>query len=367
MQTTDKTGRTDQADESTLLRLAQSGDSRAFDELAEAYRSELRAHCYRMLGSVHDAEDALQDAMLRAWKGLPGFAGRGTVRAWLYSIATNTALDLATHRSRRELPTDFGPSAAPGTDFDAAAADVLWLEPYPDQWLAPAAFDHAASAPEALYEQRESIELAFIIALQHLPPLQRAVLLLREVVGLSTAEISAQLDTSPQSVNSALQRARASVRDQRPEMSQQATLARLGEQRIVAIVQQYVEAMEQGDVDTLISMLTADASWSMPPFPTWFQGEEAVRAFLAGGPKREVWRHATTRANGQVAIGGYLLDSATGIFEPWVIDVLTFEGEKIGAVTAFLAAEAADPPRDPSWISGADLFTRFGLSPIWKS
>jgi len=370
MQTTDMTGQTDQTDrdnESALLRLAQSGDSRAFDELAEAYRSELRAHCYRMLGSVHDAEDALQDAMLRAWKGLSGFAGRGTVRAWLYSIATNTALDLATHRSRRELPVDFGPSAAPGADFDPAATDVLWLEPYPDQWLTPAAFDHGVSAPEALYEQRESIELAFIVALQHLPPLQRAVLLLREVVGLSTAEISTQLDTSPQSVNSALQRARASVRDQRPEISQQATLARLGEQRVLAIAQQYADAMEQGDVDTMISMLTADASWSMPPFPTWFQGEEALRAFLTSGPKRETWRHATTWANGQLAIAGYLLDTDKGTFEPWVIDVLTFEGEKISAVTAFLAAESADPPRDPSWITGVDLFTRFGLSPIWKS
>jgi RNA polymerase sigma-70 factor, ECF subfamily len=358
---------TDRDDESMLLRLAQSGDSRAFDELAEAYRSELRAHCYRMLGSVHDAEDALQDAMLRAWKGLPGFAGRGTVRAWLYSIATNTALDLATHRSRRELPMDFGPSAAPGAEFDPAATDVLWLEPYPDQWLAPTAFDHAASAPEALYEQRESIELAFIVALQNLPPLQRAVLLLREVVGLSTAEISSQLDTSPQSVNSALQRARASVRDQRPEMSQQATLAGLGEQRVAAIAHQYADAMERGDVDTLISMLTQDASWSMPPYPTWFQGHEAVRAFLSSGPKREIWRHAATRANGQPAIGGYLFDRGKGTFEPWVIDVLTFSGEKISAVTAFLAAEDADEPgspRDPCRPSGAALFTRFGLSPI---
>jgi len=171
------------AREHELLDRAQSGDSRAFDELAESHRAALRAHCYRMLGSVHDAEDALQDAMLRAWKGLAGFTGRGTVQAWLYSIATNTALDIATHRSRRELPVDFGPSAELGAELDPASTDVPWLEPYPDQWL----------APEARYEQRESIELAFIIALQHLPPLQRAVLLLREVVGFSTAEISSQL------------------------------------------------------------------------------------------------------------------------------------------------------------------------------
>jgi len=289
------------------------------------------------------------------------------VRAWLYSIATNTALDLATHRSRRELPVDFCPAAATGADFDPAATEVTWLEPYPDQWLAAGTLDRSASAPEALYEQRESIELAFLIALQHLPPLQRAVLLLKEVVGFSAAEISSQLGTSPQAVNSALQRARAAVRSTRsPEMSQQATLARLGEQRTLAIAQQYADAMERGDVDTLVSMLTVDASWSMPPFPTWYHGHESVRVFLADVAMRETWRHRTTWANGQLAVGGYLRNADTKVFEPWVIDVLTFEGEKISAVTAFLAAEAADPPRNPSWTGGAELFTRFGLSPTWS-
>jgi len=351
----------EQNDESALLRLARSGDSRAFDELAEVYRSELRAHCYRMLGSIHDAEDALQDAMLRAWKGLSGFAGRGTVRAWLYSIATNTALDLARHRSRRELPVGFGPAAAPGAAFDPAATAVPWLEPYPDRWIAPATPGSSGPTPETAYEQRESIELAFLIALQHLPPLQRAVLLLREVVGFSTAEISRQLDTSPQSVNSALQRARASMRDHKPEISQRATLAGLGKERTLAIAQRYADAMENGDVDTLISMLTAEASWSMPPFPTWFHGREGLRAFLADVAMRESWRHRTTWANGQLAIAGYLFDAEAGVFAPWVIDVLTFEGEKISAVTAFLSAEAADPPRNPSWTTGAELFSRFGL------
>ena len=369
-----------QTQSATLVALAQSGDSRAFDQLAETYRAELRAHCYRMLGSVHDAEDALQDAMLRAWKGLAGFTGRGTVRAWLYSIATNTALDIATHRSRRELPVDFGPAAELGAELDPASTDVPWLEPYPDQWLAPDAFEHSAyatsatSVPEARYEQRESIELAFVIALQHLPPLQRAVLLLREVVGFSTAEISTQLGTSPQSVNSALQRARASVRGQRdqrnqsnqlPEPSQQTTLTRLGEQRTLAIAQQYADAIERGDVDTLISMLTADATWSMPPTPTWFQGHDAVRDFLVRYPLRETWRHQTTSANGQLALGCYLFvpaaDAGNGAFVPWVIDVLTLEGEKISAVTAFLTAEAIAPPQNTPHIPGPDLFARFNL------
>jgi RNA polymerase sigma-70 factor, ECF subfamily len=353
-----------------LLHRAQSGDSRAFDELAEAYRAELRAHCYRILGSVHDAEDALQDAMLRAWKGLPGFSGHGTVRAWLYAIATNTALDISKHRSRRELPVEFGPPAGPGAEFEPNATEVPWLEPYPDQWLAPEAFGQAAAAPEARYEQRESIELAFIVALQQLPPLQRAALLLKEVVGFSTAEISTQLGTSPQSVNSALQRARASVRDRQPKPSQQATLARLGEQRIAAIARQYADAIESGDVDTLISMLTQDASWSMPPTPTWFHGREAVRDFLVRFPLRETWRHRTTSANGQLAVGGYLLDPDRQVFVPWVIDVLTFEGENISAVTAFFTAEGLGPADDgggpggggrSGWVPGAEYFPRFGL------
>ena len=267
---------------------------------------------------------------------------------------------------------DFGPASGPGAELEPSLTDVPWLEPYPDRWLTAGASDHAASAassasvPEARYEQRESIELAFIVALQHLPPLQRAVLLLREVVGFSTAEISSQLGTSPQSVNSALQRARASVRDQRPESSQQATLAQLGEQRIMAIAHRYADAMERGDVDTLISMLTAEASWSMPPIPTWYRGLDAVRDFLVRYPLSQTWRHETTWANGQLAIGGYLFDAdadaGRGAFVPWALDVLTFEREKISAVTAFLTAEAVDSPEYASGVGGAELFARFGLS-----
>jgi RNA polymerase sigma-70 factor, ECF subfamily len=363
-----------EADTPALLDRARAGDPRAFDELAEAHRAELRAHCYRILGSVHDAEDALQDAMLRAWKGMSGFTGRGTVRAWLYSIATNAALDLAKHRSRRELPMEFGPPAGPGAEFEPNATEVPWLEPYPDQWLAPEAFGRAAAiAPEARYEQRESIELAFIVALQQLPPLQRAVLLLREVVGFSTAEIASQLDTSPQSVNSALQRARACVREQKPQLSQQAALSQFGEQRTAAIARQYADAIERADVDTIISMLTQDASWSMPPVPTWFRGHKAVRDFLVRFPLRETWRHRTTSANGQLAVGGYLFDADRQEFVPWVIDVLTFEGEKISAVTAFFTAEGLGPtghgsrPYDGApgsrWVPGVDYFPRFGLPP----
>jgi len=187
-----------------------------FTELAATYTGELRAHCYRMLGSVHDAEDAVQEAMVRAWKAIDRFEGRGSLRSWLYSIATNTALDIATHRSRREFDVDMGAPAGPGALLDTPLTELTWLEPYLDQWLATS----PEPSPEARYEQRESVELAFVAAVQHLPPLQRAVLLLREVAGFSAAETASQLSTSVASVTSALQRARATIQARLPEQSQ---------------------------------------------------------------------------------------------------------------------------------------------------
>jgi RNA polymerase sigma-70 factor (ECF subfamily) len=344
-------------DEPTLLKLAREGDPDAFSELAETYRAELRVHCYRMLGSVHDAEDALQEALLRAWRNMPGFQGRGSVRSWLYAIATNTAVDITKRRSRRELPTYFGPAATPGADLSAPMTEVSWLEPYPDQWLG----QETGLSPEARYEQRESVELAFVVALQYLSPLQRAVLLLREVVGYSTAEIASQLDMSVPAVNSALQRARATVRGRVPARSQQVTLRLLGDQRTRAIVERYADAMERGDADTLVSMLTEDATWSMPPAASWFRGHEAVRQFLVRYPLTELWRHYPARANGQLAVGCYLFDQTKGRYAPAVIDVLTLDGEKIAAVTAFLTARTLEPPHSGAWVTGEELFSRFGL------
>ena len=222
-------------DEQALLRLAADGDEGAFRELVEPHRAELRAHCYRMLGSLHDADDALQDAMLRAWRGLAGFEGRGSVRSWLYSIATNAAVDITRHRSRRELPVNFGPAAGPGGRVAAPVADPVWLEPYPDRWLT----GDVGASPEARYEQRESVELAFLVALQRLPPRQRAVLILRDVMGFSASEISTQLGASVPSVNSALQRARASAHRDLPARRQQSVLRELGDQRTRALVRQY--------------------------------------------------------------------------------------------------------------------------------
>jgi RNA polymerase sigma-70 factor (ECF subfamily) len=346
------------ADEQVLLAQARDGDESAFTDLVFAYRGELRSHCYRMLGSVHDAEDALQDALLRAWRGLPGFGGRSSVRSWLYAIATNTALDITRRRSRRELPVSFGPAARPGDELGSPLPDALWLEPFPDRWLTTS----PPASPEARYDQRESIELALVVALQRLPALQRAVLILRDVLGFSAGEVAAQLNTSAAAVNSALQRARATLADGgRPARSQQSTLRALGDQAVMAIARRYADAIEQADADALISMLTEDASWSMPPIPSWFQGHQAIRGFLAGGPFRENWRHHPAYANGQLAIGCYLFDEASAFYLPAVIDVLTIREDKIAAVTGFLMIELASREQDGPPVTGAEFFERFGL------
>jgi len=344
------------ADEKALLRQASEGDQGAFGELVGPYRGELRAHCYRILGSPHDAEDALQDALLRAWRGLPRFEGRGSVRSWLYTIASNAALDITRHRSRRELPVSFGPAAALGTEVEGMVQDPVWLEPYPDLWLTGA----AGSSPEARYEQRESVELAFLVALQRLPPRQRAVLLLRDVIGFSVAEISSQLGASVPAVNSALQRARATVNGGLPARSQQSTLRDLGDQRTREIVRRYTDAMERGDADTLVSMLTEDATWSMPPHPTWFRGVPSIRDWLIRDPCTVRWRHLPARANGQLAVGCYIFDRDKGDYAAAVIDVLTMAGDRIAAVTGFLTFDLVDLPGGRQ-ITSAEVFARFGL------
>jgi RNA polymerase sigma-70 factor, ECF subfamily len=333
-------------DEAALLENARLGDEHAFAELTGTYQGELRSHCYRMLGSVQDAEDAVQNALLRAWRGLDKFEGRSSIRSWLYSIATNTTLDITRHRSRRELPADFGPAAAIGAPVEEAVNDPIWLEPFPDGWLSA-----APASPESRYEQRESVEIAFMILLQELPPLQRAVLILRDVLGFTAAEASLQLETSVASVTSALQRARSTAAAALPTRSQQETLRGLGDRAVADLAHRYATALETGDVEALLGMLTDDATWSMPPTPTWFQGRETLRVWLAHGPLVERWQHRSTWANGQLAVGCYLFDAASGRYQPAVIDVLTLDGEKIAAVTAFLLDDS----------NAAETFASFGL------
>jgi len=329
-----------------------------FTELAAAHQAELRAHCYRILGSVHDAEDALQEALVRAWKGIDRFEGRASVRSWLYAIATNTALDIARHRSRREFAVDMGAPAEPGAELDPPLTELSWLEPFPDRWLTPT----SQPTPEARYEQRESIELAFVAAVQHLPPLQRAVLLLREVAGFSAAEIAGQLGTSAASVTSALQRARVTMAAHGPASSQQSALRTLGDARTRELVRQYADAMENGDIAALAGMLTRDVTWSMPPIPTWYLGLEPVRDFLARYPLTDRWRHRPTGANGQPAVAGYVYDDDGGRFIPASIDVITLAPDgKIAAVTGFLTSDLIGSDDAGRWISGAELFARFDL------
>jgi RNA polymerase sigma-70 factor (ECF subfamily) len=331
-----------------------------FTELATEYQAELRAHCYRILGSVHDAEDALQEALMRAWKGIDRFEGRASVRSWLYAVATNAALDIARHRSRREFAVDLGAPAGRGAELDPALTELPWLEPFPDRWLTSG----GQPTPEARYEQRESIELAFVAAVQHLPPLQRAVLLLREVAGFSAAEIAGHLGTSAASVTSALQRARVTMAARGPASSQQSALRTLGDARTRDLARQYADAMENGDIQALTDMLTHDVTFSMPPVPTWYLGLEPVREFLLMYPLTDRWRHRPTWANGQPAVAGYVYDEDVGRFIPASIDVLSFcpeGGGKIAAVTGFLTADLLGPEEAGDWISGAEMFGRFGL------
>jgi RNA polymerase sigma-70 factor, ECF subfamily len=352
-----------------LLDAAKAGDEGAFERLVEPHRAELHAHCYRMLGSLHDAEDALQDALLRAWRALPRVKDPRALRSWLYRIATNTSLDVISRRPKRVLPIDYGPSTDPHDGLGLPVAESVWVEPYPDEKLG---LEDGLAGPEARYELRESVELAFVAALQHLPPNQRAVLILREVLGFSAQETAESLETTVASVNSALQRARQTVDERLPEESQQETLRSLGDERLSELVQSYMDAMQRGDVEAVVGMLAEDASWSMPPLPTWFGGLEALRGFLEFGPLSGEWRwrHRATRANGQPAIGAYTWYEPDGCYRPFALDVLTLEGERIKAVTAYITRETSgrereyyerwpDQPLDPEKVEA--VFVRLGL------
>jgi len=315
------------------LTLAQRGDDAAFTRLVEPLRRELHAHCYRMLGSSHDADDALQDALLRAWKGIARFEGRSTLRSWLYTVATRTCLDLVESRGRRALPMDLGPSSERAVLDDPPLTEIAWLGPY--------AVGELAGGPVARYEQREAVELAFVAALQHLPGNQRAALLLFEVLGFTAAEIATMMDTSTASVNSALQRARRIVADKVPAASQQQTIRELGEGRVKELATSYSTALERGDADALVALLTEDVTWSMPPLGHWYHGITAVMDFASEIPLTRCpsWRNVVTTANGQPAIACYLGMTPDSDHTAWSINVLTLRDGKIAAVTSFIGAE----------------------------
>jgi RNA polymerase sigma-70 factor (ECF subfamily) len=323
--------------ERELLKAARGGDQDSYGQLVERYRAELRAHCYRMLGSVPDAEDALQETLLRAWRGLPRFEGRSSLRSWLYSIATNTCLRAIQRRPKRVLPVDYGPPADPHDGLAEPLVESVWLEPFPDEGL-----ESTLLGPEARYELRESVELAFTAALQLVPARQRAVLILRDVLGFSAAETADALETTPVAVDSALQRAHRTVDERLPEQSQQETLRSLGDDGLSEIVERYVDAWERNDVDAVVAMLTEDARMAMPPLPTWYSGRGAVAEFLRELPLSAAkrWRLVPTSANAQPAFGAYLWDEAAGLFSLHDVIVLTLRGSRIEEITAFLDPEA---------------------------
>jgi RNA polymerase sigma-70 factor (ECF subfamily) len=330
---------TSTVNERELLEAARRGDEDAYGRLVGRYRAELHAHCYRMLGSVPDAEDALQEALLGAWRGLPRFEGRSSLRSWLYRIATNACLKAIERRPKRVLPIDYGPAADPHDGPGEPLVESVWVDPYPDEKLG---LEDGLAGPEARYERRESVELAFIAALQHLPARQRAVLILRDVLGFSAREVAEALETTPASVDSALQRAHKTVDERLPEQSQQAALRSLGDVALRDVVDGYVDAWERGDVDAVVAMLTENATIAMPPMPTWYRGREAVAAFLRGWPLagERRWRLVPARANGQLAFAHYIWDGEKERFVAHSVNVLAVRGAHIDEITAFLEPEA---------------------------
>jgi RNA polymerase sigma-70 factor (ECF subfamily) len=317
------------------LTRARAGDEDAFRELTAPYRRELQLHCYRIVGSVQDAEDMLQETLLAAWRGLDRFEGRASPRSWLYRIATNRCLNALRDKGRRprELPPP--PEIPPAPPEPTRRADPIWLEPYPDALLDDS--PDVTPGPEARYETREAVALAFVAGLQHLPPLQRAVLVLRDVLGFRTAEVAETLDSSEASVNSALHRARSALESRLPaETREQAPLPSSARER--ELVGRFADAFESGDVDGVVALLTTDAWLTMPPEPLEYQGRAAIAGFLStvpAGGALERFRLVPTRANTQPAFGCYLKDSQAPIARAYGLMVLTLEGNQISAITGF--------------------------------
>jgi RNA polymerase sigma-70 factor (TIGR02960 family) len=314
-----------------LMSRARAGDSDAFRELTEPYRRELEVHCYRMLGSFQDAEDALQETLLTAWQGLAGFEGRASIRTWLYRIATNRCLNARRSASRRQAREWDVPNVEPPEP--TRLGEVVWLEPFPDALLEDAI--DVPPGPEARYEQTESISLAFVTALQVLPPRQVAVLILRDVLGFHASEVAGMLDSTLESVNSALKRARASLQRRRPTDDGREPPPACGSPAEDAIVAKFVRAYESADLDAVVALLTDDVFMSMPPMPFEYEGRDVVARFCASlfraGRRYDL---VPTRANGQPAFGAYLR-APTGIRHGTGLYVLTLTGDRISALTRF--------------------------------
>jgi RNA polymerase sigma-70 factor (TIGR02960 family) len=328
--------------EAALAR-ARAGDDAAFRELTDPHRRELQLHCYRILGSTQDAEDIVQETLLAAWRGLEAFEGRASVRAWLYRIATNNCLNALRARSRR--PTEL--RAMDDSPAPTRRTEPMWVEPYPD-----VLFDDIPDRspdPAGRYEARESIELGFIVALQGLPPRQRAALVLRDVLGFHTAEVAEMLGTSEASVKGALQRSREALRQRLPADRDRVPAPNSARER--QLVGRFADAVQSGDVDDVVALLTDDALLTMPPQPLEYQGHEAIGAFLRHRAELRgaALRVVPTRANTQPAFGCYLPDAHAAVARPYGLIVLTLDGDAIAAIT---------------WFADTGVFRHFGLPRI---
>jgi RNA polymerase sigma-70 factor, ECF subfamily len=330
-----------------VLARARAGEEAAFRELTEPHRRELQLHCYRILGSLQDAEDAVQETLLAAWRGLRGFEGRTSLRAWLYRIATNRCLNMIRDRGRRPRQVP----AMPNPPEPTRTIEPTWLEPYPDLLLE--AFADIAPGPEARYETREAVGLAFVTALQHLPPRQRAALVLRDVLGFRADEVAEMLDSSGAAVKAALQRARATIEQRLPDGGREQTpLPHSARER--ELVGLFAAAVEHGDIETALSLLTDDARLTMPPQPLEYQGRDAIAAFLyhraelRGTPLRVQPIHA----NAQPALGCYLPDAHAPLARPYGLIVLTLAGDAVARIT---------------WFADTAVFPHFRLPPTLPS
>lgn len=306
----------------------------------EQHRVELTGYCYRMLGSAFEAEDAVQDTMVRAWKSFDRFEGRSSLRSWLYRIATNVCLDMLNGRQRRARPMDLGPPQSADSFLGDGLSEATWLQPMPDGRVLRAEDD-----PAELSAERETIRLAFVAALQHLPPRQRSVLILREVLRWQATEVAELLDTTVASVNSALQRARATV--EASNIADTDPIESMDEEQ-QALLARYVDAFERYDMDSLTDLLRKDASWNMPPYALWLQGHTDIVAWCLGqGAACRGSRLVPTIANGAPAFGQYKPSGPDGAYEPWSLQVLDISDGEITGVTFFLDT--------------ATLFPLFGL------
>jgi RNA polymerase sigma-70 factor (ECF subfamily) len=338
-----------QSEEAAVLAAVRAGDEAAFTALAERYRRRLHVHCYRMVGSFDEAEDLVQETLLRAWRGRAGFEGRSLLRTWLYRIATNACLNALARTPRRVMPPDLGPATSDPPDEANVASEIPWLQPYPDHLLEPAA--PAEAEPDAAVVSRETIELTYLAAIQHLPPRQRAILLLRDALDWSANETAALLDTSVASVNSALQRARSTMRTRLPPRRLDWAPASDPSQEERAVLQRYMDAHDRADPAALAALLREDARLTMPPYRSWYEGRAVIVSLIALGfaPEFGHLRAVPTRANRQAAVAWYLRRPGDSEHRALALDVLRIEAGEIAEITAF-----ANP----------DLFAAFGLPPV---